>query len=248
MISQGAALEVIARALGGHRSGSQWMAHCPAHDDGDPSLAIREHDGRVLAHCHAGCSQRDVIDALRALGLWECPSNGRAERSIVAVYDYTDERGQMLYQVVRFVPKDFRPRYPNGRGGWTWRKHSRQVLYRLPEVLEAPIVFVVEGEKDVETLREHGFCATTNAGGAKAAWLESYTEALRCRDVIIVPDNDGPGWERARRIAQALLGQAKRIRVFDEVPRSGAKDISAWFEGGHSEAALIAMLEGVHAV
>ena len=94
---------------------------------------------------------------------------------IVATYDYTDAAGNSLFQVVRFEPKDFRPRYLD-TGNWIWQKHPDQVLYRLREVLENPIVFVVEGEKDVEKLREHGFVATTNAGGAKAPWLGSYTE------------------------------------------------------------------------
>ena len=47
------------------------MAHCPAHDDRVPSLAIREtDDGRMLVRCHAGCSQHAVIDALIARHLW----------------------------------------------------------------------------------------------------------------------------------------------------------------------------------
>jgi putative DNA primase/helicase len=117
-----------------------------------------------------------------------------------------------------------------------------------PEVVEAPIVFVVEGEKDVETLRSHGFGATTNAGGAKAPWLPQFTETLRGREVIIIPDNDEPGWERAKTIARGLLGQAVRIRILDDIHRDGAKDITDWFLAGHSECELIARLEGVHAV
>ena len=58
-----------------------------------------------------------------------------------------------------------------------WRKHPSQVLYHLPEVLEAPIIFLTEGEKDAEKLREHGFVATTNAGGAGAHWLPEFTES-----------------------------------------------------------------------
>jgi hypothetical protein len=81
---------------------------------------------------------------------------------------------RILYQTVRFEPKDFRQRHPGVRGEWIWKKGPRQVLYHLPEVLEATIVFVVEGEKDVETLRSHGFVATTNAGGAKAPWLSQF--------------------------------------------------------------------------
>lgn len=61
----------IARALGGRRSGGQWMAPCPAHEDRTPSLAITESEaGRVLVHCHSGCSQAAVIEALQCLGLW----------------------------------------------------------------------------------------------------------------------------------------------------------------------------------
>jgi hypothetical protein len=62
--------ESLARALGARRSGSGWMAQCPAHDDNNPSLSISERNGKLLVHCFAGCDQQDVIDALRARGLW----------------------------------------------------------------------------------------------------------------------------------------------------------------------------------
>ena len=63
--------EAIAQALHGRRAGSSWMARCPAHDDRAPSLSIAESsDGKVLVRCHAGCSQQDVVDALRARSLW----------------------------------------------------------------------------------------------------------------------------------------------------------------------------------
>lgn len=67
----------IAHALRGRRSGSGWMARCPAHDDRSPSLSLREAEGKVLVHCHAGCSQADVIEALRSRGLW--PDKERPE-------------------------------------------------------------------------------------------------------------------------------------------------------------------------
>ena len=241
------------------KSGRGWVVCCPAHEDNNPSLSICEQDGKLLVHCQAGCAQRDVIDSLKGLGLWPepiCPNNTDAPRSargdicqpltdarIVAEYDYTDEHGALLYQVVRFEPKDFRPRYSDGTGGWIWKKHPNQVLYRLPEVLEAAIVFVVEGEKDVERLREHGFVATTNAGGAKAHWLPRYTEALRGREVIIIPDNDSPGRQRAAAIARALLGQAAKIIALEV--DDDCKDISEWFDRGHSETELIECLEEV---
>jgi hypothetical protein len=184
-----------------------------------------------------------VIEALQSKGLW-APER-RFEDRIVAGYDYTGKDGELLYQIVRLDPKDFKQRRPDGRGGWIWHKHPHQVLYHLPEILEAPIVFVVEGEKDVETLRSYGFVATTNAGGAKAPWLSEYTETLRGREVIIIPDNDGPGWKRAAIIARALLGVAGRILVLELPPAT--KDISDWFAAGHSECELIEMLRGVNA-
>jgi len=62
--------ENLAKALGGRKAGAGWMARCPAHDDKTPSLSISESTGRLLVHCHAGCDQEQVIDALRARGLW----------------------------------------------------------------------------------------------------------------------------------------------------------------------------------
>jgi hypothetical protein len=214
------------------------MAKCPAHDDKTPSLSIRENDGKVLVHCHAGCSQDAVLAALKDCGLWQ--SEAIANRRVVAAYGYTDESGKLLYQVVRYEPKDFKQRRPDGRNDWIWKKGERQVLYRLPEILEAPIVFVAEGEKDVETLREHGFVATTNAGGSEAPWLPSYTQTLASREVILIPDADEPGRRRVLKIARALINHAAAITVFDPGP---SKDISEWFERGHSEVELIEKVE-----
>jgi len=60
----------IARALGGRRCGSQWVCRCPAHEDRNPSLSITEADGKVLVHCHGGCPQRQLVEALRRRNLW----------------------------------------------------------------------------------------------------------------------------------------------------------------------------------
>jgi phage/plasmid primase-like uncharacterized protein len=61
----------IVTAFDGRWMGSYGTCRCPAHDDHDPSLAVRHgEDGAVLVKCHAGCEQRDVISALQARGLW----------------------------------------------------------------------------------------------------------------------------------------------------------------------------------
>ena len=229
----------IAFHLHGKRIPSGYLARCPAHRDNNPSLSLNDaEDGRVLVHCHAGCTQEAVVDALRELGLW--PVREQAGLVIAAEYNYTDERGELLYQILRYSPKAFKQRQPDGCGGWLWKKHPQQVLYRLREVIEAPIVFVVEGERDAETLRSYGFVATTNAGGAKAHWLPQYTDALTGREVIVWPDDDPPGRQRAATIARALLGHAKDLSILHHMD---AKDATAWFEQGHSDIELIELLE-----
>ena len=231
----------IARYLHGRKMPSGWIARCPAHQDRNPSLSLKDgEDGRTLVHCHAGCEQLTVIEALKSRGLWREESMEQ-KRTILEIYDYKDEAGELLYQVCRTEPKGFFQRRPSGYGGWIYKKSPRQVLYRLVEVLEAPIVFVVEGEKDAETLRARGFVATTNAGGAKAAWLTEYTESLRGREVVLVPDNDQPGRERVVRIARALLGKVASLVILE---LDDGKDITDWFQRGHSECELIAQLDG----
>lgn len=60
----------IAKALGLARSGRTYNGRCPC--CGYPSgFTVEEDNGRVLVKSHAcGCSQADVIHALRAQGLW----------------------------------------------------------------------------------------------------------------------------------------------------------------------------------
>ena len=72
--------ETIVRALGGRKAGLGWVARCPAHDDREPSLSIREADGKVLVRCHAGCDQRNVIEALKERDLWDGKGRSRIPR------------------------------------------------------------------------------------------------------------------------------------------------------------------------
>jgi hypothetical protein len=77
------AVEIVA-ALGGRWRGGYGTVRCPAHNDDNPSLSIREGaDGKVLVKCHAGCDQRAIITALRDLGLW--PLFGETSRPLTAV-------------------------------------------------------------------------------------------------------------------------------------------------------------------
>ena len=78
--------------------------------------------------------------------------NDKPKGQIVATYDYTDADGNLLYQVVRYDPKDFRQRRPDGNGRWIWKLDERRVPYRWSDILKYPdgTVFICEGEKDAD--------------------------------------------------------------------------------------------------
>jgi hypothetical protein len=141
-----------------------------------------------------------------------------------------DAAGQLVYQVVRFEPKDFRQRRPDGQGGWAWDLRGvDRVLYRLPEVLAeaqaGETVWVVEGEKDAEALRSAGIVATTAAQGAKAPWLDGYTKSLRgAREVVVVADADQPGYARGRVVRDALQAAGLNVRVVRAAQGKDAAD------------------------
>lgn len=216
MASQ-ADFERVLEKLHAKRVGSTWMAKCPSHEDRTASMSVDFENGKILYHCHAGCSQESLLETFSAKPIE------------IAAYDYTDEDGKLLYQVVRFEPKQFRQRRPaaNGSGDkWTWKLGDiRRVLYKLKEVAQSQIVVVTEGEKDADTISALGYVATTNAMGA-TKWTPEYSEQLRGKDVIIVPDNDEAGARHLELVARELHKIAKSVG-FARVP-SNYKDVSDW--------------------
>ena len=157
-----------------------------------------------------------------------------AARKQTAVYPYRDEAGRVLYEVVRYEPKDFRQRVPLEGGGYQWRLDGvRRVLYRLPELLAAdPLfeVFIVEGEKDADLLASVGCVTTTNVGGA-GQWKPEYGTWLKDRSVVVIPDNDEPGKRHAEQVARSLVGVASRISIL-ELPGLPPKgDVSDFMRG-----------------
>jgi len=104
---------VLERLQGVKRTGSGYIARCPAHDDQRPSLAISKgNDGKVLLYCHAGCKYEDIIKSLNM----DVMDTNKPNRRIIAEYNYTDEAGKLLFQKIRYEPKDFRCRIPDGSG------------------------------------------------------------------------------------------------------------------------------------
>ncbi len=178
------------------------------------------------------------------------PLNARKDgkgRVLEATYDYTDEHGELLYQVIRYRlasgKKDFRQRRPDGKGGWVYDLEGvRRVIYKLPDVLADPLrtVVICEGEKDCDRLNELfrleniSAIATTGAQGTgdTGRW-ESYAELLKDRACLVIPDCDAVGLKHARGVCGYLHGIVKSVKLI-ELPGVGPKgDISDWLDQGN---------------
>lgn len=198
----------------------------------------------MILKCHAGCSSEAILDAI---GLtWadlSKPRERNTEREVwtpagpaIAVYDYRDVDGNLVYQVTRTADKKFRQRRPDSsrKTGWAWNLDGVSPLpYRLQKVADAVRdgreVWVCEGEKDVHALEQLGLVATCNSGGA-GKWTEAHSGHLVGAAVVrIIADGDDPGRAHARRIFESLAGRVDLVEVY-EAPKH--KDVAAHLGAG----------------
>lgn len=128
-------------------------------------------------YCNSAGEGGSLVELARHLGI-QFNSNTEAYHMDTneVVYDYTDENGELLFQVVRKPGKKFsQRRIVNGEIVWDL-KGVRRVPYRLKELLESmerdESVFICEGEKDVDNVRKLELTATCNPGGA-GKWKKS---------------------------------------------------------------------------
>ena len=204
---------------------SSYQCKCPIHSDNKASLTISEDHGKLLLHCHAGCDTKDILEEIgltfQDLGGHEPPKwRERLEfgqgKKIEAVYDYKAADGRYLYSKVRFEGKEIR--YVTiDRANDTYQHYKRSglaTLYNLPALVRAVRdgypVYIVEGEKDADTLNSLGYTATT-AGGVKD-WRREYAPYFTGAKVVILPDNDEPGLKLKDQIIRDLQHYAHSIR------------------------------------
>ena len=181
---------------------------------------------------HRGTDKDGALAWLRDRGHLSKPGG----LNIVARYPYLSADGDLLFEVVRFDPKDFRQRRPDGAGGWIWKMQGVQLcLYRLPSIIAAvstgTLVYVVEGEKSADALFALGLTATCSPGGAKK-WRREYSPALTGAHVVILPDNDEAGVAHASMVAANLNGIAASVRLLrlPDLPEKG--DVHDWLAAG----------------
>jgi 5S rRNA maturation endonuclease (ribonuclease M5) len=220
----------------------QLMGLCPFHEDRNPSLSINPETGSW--YCHGCKDGGGPVQFSERLGV-EPPDDGRRDEP-VAVYDYSDEGGELLFQVVRFPGKRFCQRRPDGSGGWLWDlKGVCRVLYRLRELQGRKVVYVVEGERDVERLIDLGIPATTNPGGANK-WKDDYTEQLRAAGVeslVVLPDNDDEGRKHAKQVARSCLNAGLQVKIVELTDLPPKADISDWLDAGRKKDELFKIVK-----
>jgi hypothetical protein len=242
------------------KAGTPSMVVCPAHDDSRASLSVGPGtDGQpVVFHCHATCEPADIMAAAHMTWAEVCePLDDTATTEEVwtpsgnasHVYDYVDERGEVLYQALR-VPvagggKTFTQRRPDptARSGYAYNLTGvRRVLYRLPEVVAAvedgTEVWVLEGEKDVDRARRDGKAATCSPMGA-GKWRSEYGEALSGARVTIVADADEAGRKHAEEVFTDLVeNHGCTVRIL-ETPLANCKDYTDHRQHGGTDATFL---------
>jgi len=230
--------ETIAKALGNARQvNGQWLASCPVpghgsgNGDKNPSLSITESDGKTLFHCHAGCDQREVFDAVRERNLLQ--STPRREEISFTQHQapvlekewvYRAEDGAELFTKRRYKTSDAKGKtYSIHRVDASGKriaglKDTRIVPLNLPELLAAKqagkAIYLVEGEKAADALASIGAVATTSHTGA-GSWPTEITQYFTGANVVVIPDNDEPGRSYAKRAIAHLLPVVKSIRYLD---------------------------------
>lgn len=250
-------IHVVVRKYGVEmtQAGAELVGLCPLHLEKTPSFRVHPGKGTFFCHgCHEGGSVIDFVSKMEKISIGDAlkklsPDQFRPSVRVspppvneeptakpvwkeVCAYDYQDQAGRVVYQVVRYVDtvsgkKTFKQRHvKEGRTVWGMDGVTR-VLYNLPKVIKSNIVWVVEGEKDADTLRSFTFTATCNVGGA-GKWMDGYTESLRDKEVLLCGDNDEPGQRHMEQIAEALAGKVKILRIV-KVP-TPFKDITEYAE------------------
>jgi len=231
---------VLSKLSNVKKSGANWHASCPCRNgDENPSLSVKEgDDGRVLLACHFGspCNVNQICDALgmKIKDLYPPESQTKApakKNKLVKAYPYVDENGVLLFEKLRYVNEDgkktFRQRRPDPdkKGAYLYDLDgTRKVLYNLPAVIKGVAdgqpIWIVEGEKDADTLIKKGIVATTTTGGA-GVWDGEHTRHLAGAYVEVIADNDKPGILHALDVASKL--------------RAAGCNVNTWVCGEHKD-------------
>ncbi len=242
-------LRRIVSALEGRKEGNSWRCRCPCHEG--RSLIVTLEGETLLCNCKQGCSQEDVIAALKERNLWPngtTPAAGQVvsqAATLEAEYPYIGEGGAPVAIKGRF-------RKPNGDKTFAWKRPGADDWKGLRGLKERDLplynghliptadgtVIVCEGEKAANACLDAGLLAVCPPGGASGKDFGDQPKALAGRDVILWPDNDGEGRALMQRFSVKLQGIAASVRTIAlDVPVKG--DAYDYFSAGGTKGGVL---------
>ena len=233
---------------------------CPFHEDKNPSMSLNL--AKAVWNCHSCGRSGGILDFERAMMATDTETAWseiyriigmeppKHDRKLVKVYDYTDVAGKLLYQKLRYEPKQFSQRQPDGKNGWYYNLNGvKKVLYHLPDVISAKMVFVVEGEKDADNLIDAFAAAglkntavTTTFDGA-GKWKPEYAPYFTGRLVVVLADNDAVGKAHQQTICASVKPYAAKVKATELAGLPEKGDVSDWLAAGHTVKELLALVK-----
>ena len=225
---------------------------CPLHADRTASLSLNLKDG--VWKCHAGCGQGGILDFERQMfpggdldSWWATITkicglepNKKGERNLgklVATYDYVDPAGKLIFQKLRYEPKNFVQRAPVGEGRWNYSLSGlTKPLYRLPDLVSCQVAICCEGEKDADAVNALPWASLANGkpfprvsatcnfdGAGHGKWKDEYAPYFTGKMVAIIPDNDEPGKLHANEVADSVSRYAFSVKIIElpDMPEHG---------------------------
>lgn len=239
------------------RTDNKAQCRCPAHDDKTASLTISKGEKKTIFHCHAGCEISNILSAAglkleetyynplnkKETDAWRYYVEKREAKKIEAVYHYHNIfNGNYCFTKLRLTGKHIiygifeNNRFKYGLPRNTPRKSLMAIYGDLKAlnnaVKENSMVFIVEGEKDVDTLKKRGYTAFTYGGVND--WQDDFADALIGAKVYILADNDKPGMVAANKIKNSCSARNIFSKIVIPTPEIDKGDISDYFNEGHS--------------
>ena len=231
---------------------THFSCKCPAHDGKKiDSLSVDLKGEKVLIHCFSGCEPEAILKAIgltwSTLGGSDSPEKEKVFNTggfkasagpIPTEYLYTDGTNAVL-KVCRSgdgKAKKIWQCVPDGNGGWRTKTKDDVISKLAPYMFQGikglppeTTILWVEGEKDVHNLGKLGLPATTTAQGSQSPGktnADLIREMVKGKDIILVPDSDGPGEQYANFIGEVCKSAGSKVWVIELPPEINGKPVN----------------------
>lgn len=215
--------------------GDSFMCSCPVHDDKNPSLTWSIIGDHIKFNCLRKCNKDDIKRAYGITSKFFLREDKMTENNIIAEYKYYDEENEYIFSRIRYKNKQFRFRSNQGYS----KPKGVRLLYRLPELVEGikanEVIYIFEGEKDVETALKWGLTSTSGDLGINTGVFKVFKNYFLDTEVVIVPDNDKPGNQYAIDIYKILKDTALSIKIINLNSDKKGYDFTDYVEEGHTK-------------